>query len=214
MNSRDQIVPNTLALIGRALYGERWQTALATDLNVADRTMRRWLAGESPIPDGLEDDLQKLLAERLAKMDGLAGRIPHVFEDAENMTQEQFNELLKAMLTRGDKKWVTPSGSMLDVIRSFIKGGDVDAVSTACRMYFEIYGPVAANYISSQIPAILINNYKPIYESLNFDQFIQWATENPNWQDDIREHAAMSSFGLKVHAMVASISDFKRISAA
>jgi hypothetical protein len=172
--------------------------------------MRRWLAGESPIPDGLEDDLQKLLAERLAKMDGLTGRIPRVFEDAANMTQEQFNELLKAMLTRGDKKWVTPSGSMLDVIRSFIKGADFDAVSIACRTYFKIYGPVAEYYISSQVPAILINNYKLIYESLNFDQFIQWANENPNWQDEIKDHVAKPSFGLKVRAMVASISDFKR----
>ncbi|MDB5376182.1 MAG: hypothetical protein JWR00_628 [Rubritepida sp.] len=126
------------------------------------------------------------------------------------MTQEQFNDLLKAMFERGNKKWVTPSGSMLDVIRSFIKVGDVDAVSIACRMYLKIYGPVAYNYISRQIPAIIINNYKPIYETLNFDQFILWANENLDWQDNIVAHAASPIFGVKVRAMVASISDFKK----
>lgn len=30
---------------GEALYGPRWQSDLARDLHVADRTMRRWLAG-------------------------------------------------------------------------------------------------------------------------------------------------------------------------
>ena len=41
---------NLLAEIGEALYGERWQTALAHELGVADRTVRRWVAGDSPVP--------------------------------------------------------------------------------------------------------------------------------------------------------------------
>lgn len=53
---------------GRALYGERWQTPLAKDLNVADRTIRRWLSGESAIPSGIKDELGVLLSKRFTEI--------------------------------------------------------------------------------------------------------------------------------------------------
>ena len=34
-----------LRTAGEALYGARWQSALALDLAVSDRTVRHWLAG-------------------------------------------------------------------------------------------------------------------------------------------------------------------------
>ena len=39
---------DTLRIVGEALYGDRWQTALAADLGVADRTMRRCIADAKP----------------------------------------------------------------------------------------------------------------------------------------------------------------------
>ena len=59
------MTPDQLAAAGRVLYGERWQTSLAADLDVTDRTMRRWLAGETPIPGGIEPDLRSALIKRL-----------------------------------------------------------------------------------------------------------------------------------------------------
>jgi len=56
---------------GRALYGDQWQSPLSRDLDVSDRTMRRWLAGDSPIPLGLNIDLLRLLTERAAEIDEL-----------------------------------------------------------------------------------------------------------------------------------------------
>lgn len=35
-----------LRSVGEALYGPRWQSSLARELGVADRTVRRWIAGE------------------------------------------------------------------------------------------------------------------------------------------------------------------------
>lgn len=49
---------------GEALYGPRYQADLARDLKVSDRTMRRWVAGEtSPSKDVLLD-VQNILIER------------------------------------------------------------------------------------------------------------------------------------------------------
>jgi hypothetical protein len=57
--------PEELADAGRALYGDRWQTPLARDLRVTDRTMRRWLAGEFAIPPEAERGIRSALEGRL-----------------------------------------------------------------------------------------------------------------------------------------------------
>ena len=53
-----------LRQIGEALYGERWQSALAADLRIADRTVRYWLAGRSPVPAAVTDELSRMIAAR------------------------------------------------------------------------------------------------------------------------------------------------------
>ncbi len=67
------MTPDELADIGRALYGERWQTALATDLKVADRTMRRWVAGDAPITDGIGRHVRNILVARIKDIGGMVG---------------------------------------------------------------------------------------------------------------------------------------------
>ena len=56
-----ETAPDMLADVGRALHGERWQTALAHDLEVADRTVRRWIAGDTAPPPGVWRDLIALV---------------------------------------------------------------------------------------------------------------------------------------------------------
>jgi hypothetical protein len=53
---------------GEALYGDQWQRALARDLNVNDRTVRRWYSGESAIPNGIKAELRALLSVRQKKI--------------------------------------------------------------------------------------------------------------------------------------------------
>ncbi len=60
---------------GEALYGPRWQTELARDLGVTDRTVRRWHAGTTDMPKGVYVDLLRLTQERGATLDGLAQRL-------------------------------------------------------------------------------------------------------------------------------------------
>lgn len=56
-------------LLGAAaslLYGDHWQSALAALLDVNDRTVRRWVAGDSAVPDSA----LAAIADRLAKRRG------------------------------------------------------------------------------------------------------------------------------------------------
>lgn len=60
---------------GEALYGSQWQSPLARDLGVTDRTVRRWVAGVTAVPSGLYVDLLRLTQERAATLDALATRL-------------------------------------------------------------------------------------------------------------------------------------------
>lgn len=60
---------------GEALYGPRWQSELARDLDVSIRTMQRWAAGTTDVPAGLYVDLLRLTQERAAVLDALAPRL-------------------------------------------------------------------------------------------------------------------------------------------
>lgn len=64
------MTPDLLRAAGEALYGPRWQTPLAADLEVADRTVRRWAAGDSAIPDGVTSELRRLLVARQVEIRG------------------------------------------------------------------------------------------------------------------------------------------------
>lgn len=46
-----------LRAIGTRLYGDRWQTAMAHDLGVQARQVRRWIRGDNAIPAGVWTDL-------------------------------------------------------------------------------------------------------------------------------------------------------------
>lgn len=64
-----------LADAGAALYGRDWQSALARDLAVTPRTMRRWVASTHPPPPGIAADLLRLIGERERVLREVAGRL-------------------------------------------------------------------------------------------------------------------------------------------
>lgn len=64
-----------LKTIGKTLYGLQWQSDLARELGVADRTIRRWVAGDFEMPAGAREDLRQLCLKRSAELAELAGQI-------------------------------------------------------------------------------------------------------------------------------------------
>lgn len=59
------MTPTELARLGKKLYGVRWQTALARTLQVNPRTVRRWAAGEWPVPEPVAIAVRALAAARV-----------------------------------------------------------------------------------------------------------------------------------------------------
>jgi hypothetical protein len=60
MSNNSQI----LSSIGEAIYGPQWVSAMAQQLHVSDRSMRRWANGTDPMPYGLWLALYKLVTSR------------------------------------------------------------------------------------------------------------------------------------------------------
>lgn len=60
---------------GEALYGPRWQSDLAKDLGVSDRTIRRWASGADDLPSGVALDLWRICLERSADLDDVIERL-------------------------------------------------------------------------------------------------------------------------------------------
>lgn len=60
---------------GEALYGPRWQSDLAKDLGVSDRTIRRWTSGADDLPTGVALDLLRICLERTAHLDDVIERL-------------------------------------------------------------------------------------------------------------------------------------------
>ena len=71
-----------LELIGRdageALYGPRWQTDLARDLQASEHLVRQWVSGVDDVPRKIELDLLRLCMERANAVNGILKRLKHV----------------------------------------------------------------------------------------------------------------------------------------
>lgn len=64
-------IKQLLARVGVLLYGERWQSDLAKDLEIDPRRMRQWLAGERPIRADTPERLVDLLVRRRGQISSL-----------------------------------------------------------------------------------------------------------------------------------------------
>lgn len=60
---------------GEALYGPSWQSDIARDLGVSDRTVRRWASGANDPPSGVALDLWRLAIERADDLERLCERL-------------------------------------------------------------------------------------------------------------------------------------------
>lgn len=65
------MTPALLSRMGRALYGDQWQRALSRAIGKNERTIRRWAAGDYPVPDGDAELIRHEMRRRRREIDEL-----------------------------------------------------------------------------------------------------------------------------------------------
>jgi DNA-binding transcriptional regulator YiaG len=60
---------------GEALYGPLWHNNLARDLDISDRTLRRWMSGANDVPAGVRDELRNLVQRRRTELTEIIGKL-------------------------------------------------------------------------------------------------------------------------------------------
>jgi hypothetical protein len=62
------MTPARLIFIGETIYGPAWHASLSRDLSVAERTMRRWINGEKPLPPKIGNELMTICLAQVKRL--------------------------------------------------------------------------------------------------------------------------------------------------
>jgi hypothetical protein len=75
--------------VGQALFGERWQTALAHELSVSSRTVRGWASGEDVPRPMVFANLAHLASQRRNLLNTLASLLRYRAQEAGKVKQSE-----------------------------------------------------------------------------------------------------------------------------
>lgn len=114
------MTPKLLQQVGTELFGPRWQSALARYVGKAPRTVRRWVAGDVPVPDWAERQLLQLQAG--VRSEAVMRHHRHLAQRARQIAQQ-----LPTMA--GGAAWVEPIAQLL---RDLAHALASDVESAAC----------------------------------------------------------------------------------
>ncbi len=103
------------------------------------------------------------------------------------MTKDELIQMLEAIMKRADPKYTTPSGAFLDLISKFASELKLDIFAEACEMYISVH-PETSTFIASRVPGILCNRYFTVHPGVDYERFIQWSINTPNWGDPLKEN--------------------------
>jgi len=70
--------------VGNACFGATWQAPLVAALNVNERTIRRWAAGDMPVPLGVLQQLGDIAAARIRGIVAATSQVDQYTNEGEN----------------------------------------------------------------------------------------------------------------------------------
>jgi hypothetical protein len=124
------------------------------------------------------------------------------------MTELEFVERLLEISQRSDRQWHSPSGAIITLLKELIREGKVADVADAATFYFR-ESPEARHFVAAALPAIFINNYRPLSEAATFEEFLAWSKTRPSWSKDISDHMRSAQLPHIIKSIVISVEQFK-----
>jgi hypothetical protein len=103
------------------------------------------------------------------------------------ISREELEAIIKSVLTRGSRKYITQSGAFLEILREFSCEKRIEDIADANAIYGDIY-PAVANFIAAMLPGILVNHYFADLKDFPFESFIEWSLIEPGWEKPIKDN--------------------------
>jgi hypothetical protein len=123
------------------------------------------------------------------------------------MTLEDIQKSIDAIEKHGHGGWLTPSGAFLDLLREFARDSKLKEISEACKLYFAAY-PGTCVFVSSALPAIIVNCYPPFTDTVDFTDFLKWSNKNGDWAERISSSASAPVLVSEIEGIVSSVRQF------
>jgi len=104
------------------------------------------------------------------------------------MNIEELENVIMTIKDRGNPKYTTLNGALLELLRENAKNRKVREIAEISILYCESY-PEVKNFIAARIPGILVNHYFTIREDLDYEKFIQFSINTKDWANGIKKKA-------------------------
>lgn len=101
------------------------------------------------------------------------------------MTRDELKQVISAIQLRGDPAYTTASGAFLEHISNLAVQLNIAALADACATYVSVF-PTSAKFIAARVPGILCNRYFTVLPDFDYEKFIQWSIETPDWAGPIK----------------------------
>lgn len=108
-----------------------------------------------------------------------------------NMTKEELDTVINTISKRGDPAYTTPTGALLEYLRTLAQSQDIAGYAEACKLYTDMI-PESATFIAARTPGILCNNYFTVLSNFDYQKFERWSLANPEWGNALRKSFSSS----------------------
>ena len=104
------------------------------------------------------------------------------------MDEKAIQKKIEMILLHDSSGFTSQTGAFIKILRDLASLGTLREFSEAASVFSNMY-PQNRGFIRANIPAILVNHYFPVLKSFDFEAFITFSCENPDWANAIRESA-------------------------
>lgn len=111
-------------------------------------------------------------------------------------------EIVEALLSYGDKRYIIPSGSLREVLSQIANDGDLTVFVHTLNVFAHIL-PLSARELRDAVPAKILNEFVARNQKVSIAGAFRWMQNNPDWADRLRRSADRpAKFTLAVTTMV------------
>jgi hypothetical protein len=126
------------------------------------------------------EELRSLAAQHRANAENLT----ELLNSGIAMSTATIERALEAIAAQGSTAYTSPYGAALEFLTELAASADLKGLSKAFMLFARAM-PFSAPFISSAVPAKVLNHYLIPRHQLDTDSILAWSNSNSNWGERI-----------------------------